>query len=165
MLNMTKVKLEVISDADMYLFHEKGMRGEVSYISKIYSKANNKYLKSHNLKQESNHIIYLDANNLYGFAMSKFLPTGGFKWIDPKEFNLNKYNNNSVKGCVSEVDPTYPKKLLELNNDYPLAPDKIEINREILSKYQLLLIFITFLLAVVKKLVLNFFDDEEYVLH
>ena len=57
------------------------------------------------------------------------------------------------------------KKLLKLNNDYPLAPDKIEINREILSKYQLLLIFITFLLAVVKKLVLNFFDDEEYVLH
>ena len=78
MLNMTKVELEVISDADMYLFHEKGMRGEVSYISKIYSKANNKYLKSHNLKQESNHIMYLDANNLYAFAMSKFLPTGGF---------------------------------------------------------------------------------------
>ena len=102
---------------------------------------------------------------IYGHAMSKFLPTAGFKWIDPKEFNLNKYSNNSVKCCVSEVDLLYPKKLLELLNDYPSVPDKIEINSEILSKYQLLLIFITFLLAMVKKLVLNFFHEGKYLLH
>ena len=69
MLNMTKVKLELISDPDMYIFFKKGMRGGVSYISNRYSKANNKYLKSYNPKQESKHIIYLDTNNLYGYAV------------------------------------------------------------------------------------------------
>ena len=59
--------------------------------------------------------------------MSKFLPTTGFKWIDPKEFGLNKYTSNNSKGCVLEVDIEYPKELPELHNDYPLAPDKIEI--------------------------------------
>ena len=71
----------------MYLYFEKGMRGSVSYISKWCSKANNKYLQSYDLKQESKHIIYLDANNSYAYAMSKFLPTGGFKWIELKEFH------------------------------------------------------------------------------
>ena len=70
--NMTKVKLELISDPDMYSFFEKGMRGGVSYFSNRYSKASNKYLKSYETKQESKHIIYLDANNLYGYAMSNF---------------------------------------------------------------------------------------------
>ena len=110
MLNMTKIKLELISDPDMYIFFEKGMRGGVSYISNRYSKASNKCLKSYDPKQESKH-IYLDANNLYGYAMSKFLPTSGFKWINPKGFDLNKYTSNSSKGCVLEVDLEYPKQL------------------------------------------------------
>ena len=71
----------------MYLLFEKGVRGRVSYIFKRYSKANHKYLKTYNPKQESKHIIYLDANNLYVYVMSKFLPTSRFKWIDPKEFD------------------------------------------------------------------------------
>ena len=79
MLNMKKVELELIPDLDMYIFFEKGKRGGVSYISNRYSKANNKYLKSYDPKQESKHIIYLDANNLYVYAMSKFLPTSSFK--------------------------------------------------------------------------------------
>ena len=69
--------------------------------------------------------------------MPKFLPTSGFKWVDPKEFDLNKYTSNSSKGCVFEVDLEYPKELRELHNDYPLAPDKIEIKREMLTDYQL----------------------------
>ena len=97
MLNMTKVELEIISDADMYLFFEKGMRDVVSYISKSHSKAKNKYLKSYDPKQESKHSIYLDGNNLYGFAMSKFLPAGGFRWTDLKS-DLNNYTSNSSKG-------------------------------------------------------------------
>ena len=67
--------------------------------------------------------------------MSKFLPTNGFKWIDPKYLDSNKYNKNSSKGCVLEIDFEYPKKSHELHNDYPLAPDKTEM----LSKYQLML--------------------------
>ena len=58
----------------MYIIFEEGTRGEISYISNRCSKANNKYLKSYNPKQESKHIIYLDSNNLYGYVMSKFLP-------------------------------------------------------------------------------------------
>ena len=112
------------------------MRGRASYNSKRYSKANNKYLKSYDPKQESKHFIYLDASNLYDYAMSKFLSTGEFLCSDLKEFHLNKYSSNSSKGCISEIDLEYPNKLCELCNDYPLAPDKIEIQREI-SNYQL----------------------------
>ena len=94
MHKMTKIKLELITNPDMYIFFEKGRRGGISYISNRYRKANNKYLKFY----EPKHIIYLDANNLHGYAMSKFLPTSVSKWIDPEEFELNKYTSNSLKG-------------------------------------------------------------------
>ena len=67
MVEMTKTELELIPDPDMYIFFEKGTRKGVSCVSNRYSKANNKYLKSYDLKQESKHIIYLDANNLCFF--------------------------------------------------------------------------------------------------
>ena len=86
-------------------------------ISNRYRKANNKYLKSYEPKQESKHIMYLYANNFYGYAMSKFLPTSGSKWIDPKEFDLNKYTSNRSKRCVFEADLEYPKGLRELHKD------------------------------------------------
>ena len=91
MLNMTKVELEFILVAEMYLFFEKGMRGRVHYISKRYIKVNHKYLKAYDPKWKSKLSICLYANNLYGCAMSKFLPTDGLKSIDPKEFESNKY--------------------------------------------------------------------------
>ena len=100
MFNMAKVKLELISDPEMCIFFEKCVRDGISYIANRYSKAHNKYLKSYDPKQESKHIIYLHANNLYGYAMSKFLPTSGFKWIDLEEFDLNKYTSNSSRGYV-----------------------------------------------------------------
>ena len=90
------------------MFFEKDTRGRISYISNRYGKANNEYLKSHYLNKELKHIIFLDVNNLYDHAMSKFLPTNGFKWINPKEFDLDKYSSN---GCFLEADPEYPKKL------------------------------------------------------
>ena len=110
--------LEHILDAGIYLFFEKVMRGGVSYISNRYSIADNKYLKSNNPKQVSNHVIYLDANNIYGYAMSEYLPTDGFKQILPKEFGLNKYNNNISIGYILEVHFGYPEELPELHNDY-----------------------------------------------
>ena len=73
MLKMAKTELELIPYCDMYIFFEKGTRGAISYISNRYSKANNEYLKSYDPKQELKHIIYLDVNNLYSYAMSKFL--------------------------------------------------------------------------------------------
>ena len=134
-LKIAKSELELIPDLDMYIFFRKGTR-EIPYISNRYSKANNKYLKSYDLKQESKHIIYLDANDLYIYAMYQFLPTSRFKWIRPKEFDLHKYTSNSSKDCVLEADLEYPKELRELNNDYSSAPDKIEIKGELLSQYQ-----------------------------
>ena len=126
MLNMRKVKLELNSDPDMYIFFEQGMRDRVSYISNRYSKANNRCLEFYDPKQESKHITCIDANNLHGHAMSMFLATSGFKCIDTKEFELNKYTSISSKECVLEVDLEYPKELGELNNGYPLAPYKME---------------------------------------
>ena len=133
MLTMTKIELERIPDPDINIFFEKGTRGGMSYTSNEYSKASNKYLKSYDPKQDPKHIINLDANNLQGYAMSKFLPTSGFKWIDPKESDLYKYTSNSSKGGVLEVDLEQPKELHELHNDYALAQDKKEIKRKALS--------------------------------
>ena len=92
-------------------------------------KGNNNSLNSYDSKQESKHIIYLDTNSLYGYEVSRFLPPNGFKWIDPKEFYLNKYANNRLKECVLEVDLAYSKELQKLRNDYLLALDKREIKR------------------------------------
>ena len=108
---MKKVEHELISDADMYLLIEKDMRDRVSYVSKKYSKDDNRYLKSYDAKQQSNDIIYLGANNLYGYAISKFHPTSGFKWTDLKEFDSNKYSSNKSNNCVLELDIQYPKEL------------------------------------------------------
>ena len=166
MLNMTKVELELIPDPGMNIFFEKSTISGVSYISNRSSKGNNKYLKSYDPKQESKYIIYLDANNLYGYAMPKFLPTSGSKWIDPKEFDLNEYTSNSSKGCGLEVDLEYPKELREFHNGYPLASDKIEIKKEMLSDYQLKIADLYNIpIGNVEKLVPNFCDKEKYVIH
>ena len=117
MLNMTKVELERISNVDMYLFFKKGMRPGVSYISKKYSQANSKYLKSFDPKQQSKDIIYLDANNLYRYVMFEFLLKGRFKWIDPNDFGSNKCSSNGSKECVLKIDFVYRKELRELHND------------------------------------------------
>ena len=103
---------------------EKGIRGGVSMISNRYGKANNKYMgKSFKKREPPKYITYLDANNLYGWAMSEPLPTHCFKWMKPKE--LENWRNYS---CILEVGLEYPKSLHDLHSDYPLAPEKIEIN-------------------------------------
>ena len=71
--------------------------------------------------------------------MSRFFPTSRFKWINPKDFEINQYNKNSWKGYVLEADFEYPKELRKLHNNYPLVPDKIEIKTQMLSKYQLMI--------------------------
>ena len=85
MLKMTNIKLELMVDIDMFQFIEKGMRGGVSYIANRYGNANNKYMKEYDEKAPSKYIMYLDANNLYGWAMSQYLPTGNLKWMSDKE--------------------------------------------------------------------------------
>ena len=138
MLKMTEIELDLISDIDIHLFIEKGMRAGISYIAKRYSKANNKYMQSYDAKKPSKCITYLDANNLYGWAMIQDLPYSGFKWLNQKEignFCLNSIGENSSIGYIFEVDLEYPSEMHDLHNDYPLAPEKIEITQNILSKY------------------------------
>ena len=83
------------------------MRGGISYIANRYGKANNKYMEEYNEEDKSKYIMYLDANNLYGWAMSQYLPTGGFKWLNEEEINnidLGKYEEKSNEGLILEVD-------------------------------------------------------------
>ena len=136
MLKITKIELELISDTDMYLFIEKGMREGISYIAKRHSKANNKYMQSYDVNKPNKFIMYLDANNSYGWAMSQYLPYGGFKWLNQKEIeklDVNLTECNSIR-YILEVDLKYPDKLHEMHNDYPIAPEKLKIN-DMLSNY------------------------------
>ena len=84
---MKGIELELTNDIDMHLLIEKGMRGGISYISKRHSKANNKYMKCYDSSKESKYMTYLDGNNLYGYAMSQYLPYSEFKWLNKKEVN------------------------------------------------------------------------------
>ena len=97
MLKMTDIKLELITDIDMFQFIEKGMRGGISYIANRYGKANNKYMKEYDEKASSKYIMYLDANNLYGWAMSQYLPTGGFRWMTEKQI-IETFNYIQILG-------------------------------------------------------------------
>ena len=166
MLKMTETKLELMSDVDMFQFIEKGMRGGISYIANRYGKANNKYMKEYDEKASSKYIMYLDANNLYGWAMSQYLPTGGFKWLSEKEVNLSKFDDESEKGLILEVDLEYPKELHDLHNDYPLAAEKIKVTENMLSPYcKKIAEKFGVKIGLVEKLVPTLFNKERYVLH
>ena len=124
-LKVTNVELELFSDMDMLLMVEKGTRGGVSMISNRYGKANNKYMGDRfDDSKPSKYISYLDANNLYGWAMSKPLPTHGFKWMELSE--LENWENHS---CILEVDLEYPRNLHDSHSDYPPAPEQIKVNK------------------------------------
>ena len=128
MLKMTRIKLELISDVDMHLFIEKGMRGGISYISKRHIKVDG----------DNKLIMYWDANNFYCWAMNQLLPYYDFNFLTKKEiseFCLNSIGENSPIGYILEVDLEYCKKLHDSHSDYPLAPEKIEISSDMLSKY------------------------------
>ena len=141
-LKITKVELELLSDIDMLLMVEEGIRGGVSMISNRYGKSNNKYMgDKFNPSEPSKYITYLDANNLYGWAMSKPLPTHGFKWM-----KVNELKTWEKHPCILEVDLEYPKILHDLHSDYPLAPERIEVNK-------------------VDKLIPNLWNKKKYVVH
>ena len=95
--------------------------------------------------------------------MSKSVPTNGFEWTGPKEFDLNKYTSNSWKGCDLDVDVEYPKELRELHNDYLLAPDIMQIKGDYCPNINNW--FLVFPIGNIKKLVSNFFDNEKYLLY
>ena len=134
MLKMTRVKLEKISDIDKYLFIEKGLRGEISYIAKRDSKANNKYMNDYDHKKSSIFISSLDMNNIYGWAMSEYRPYEGFKWFNVK-FDVMSINEKILIGYFLEVDLEYPDKLHKLHNHYLLDPENLAVSNDMLAKY------------------------------
>ena len=172
MLKMTDIKLELMTDIDMFQFIEKGMRGGISYIANRYGKANNKYMKDYNKDEPSKYIMYLDANNLYGWAMSQYLPTGGFRWMTKKQIdkidkkNVDLYKEDSKKGLILEVDLKYPEDLHDLHNDYPLAAEKIKVKEKMLSKYcKKISNKYNISTGIVYKLIPTLSNKEKYVLH
>ena len=169
MLKMTDIKLELMTDIDMFQFIEKGLRGGISYIANRYGQANNKYMKEYNDKAPSKYIMYLDANNLYGWAMSQYLPTGGFRWMTQKQIdktNLATYNEDSKKGLILEVDLEYPEELHDLHNDYPLGPEKVKVTKNMLSDYCTKISEkYNISTGLVHKLIPTLGNKEKYVLH
>ncbi|CAH3171261.1 unnamed protein product, partial [Porites lobata] len=154
-LKETKQELQLLDDYDMLMMFERGIRGGISHISKRYAEANNKYMKSFDTQKTSTYIQYLDANNLYGWAMSQNLPTHGFKWMrnltKDKVYDILEKINHSMSnrgkiGYIFEVDLAYPEKLWETHNDYPLAPEKMNVNG-------------------VEKLISHFKPRKNYVVH
>ena len=134
----------------MLLMVEEGIRGGICHSIHRYAKANNKYMENYDKNEESSYIQYLDANNLYGWAMSQKLPVNNFKWFeDTSKINeefIKNYNENNKKGYILEVDVKYPKRLHDSHSDLPFLPKRMKIDKR-------------------KKLVCNLQNKKKYVVH
>ena len=146
-LKRTGIKLELLTDSDMLLMFEWGIRGGITQAVRKYASANNKYMgDKFDPKFESSYLQYQDAKNLYGWPMSQPLSTGGFKWIYVNPNEVSELATRTDKGYVLEVDVSYPKELHNQHNDLLFMCERIEING-------------------VEKLVPNLRDKKNYVIH
>ena len=168
LLKKTGVELELPTDLEMHLFIERGMRSAISMVSKRYAKANNPMLLDYDPSQPKKYIMYLDANNLHGWAMSKPLPKRDLKWkrVLPTKEEIQKKKETAKNGWILEVDLEYPAELPEEHNSYPLAPEKKIVKKERMSDYQKSLINDLELKPPdSEKLLLTLGDKNNYVVH
>ena len=168
LLKKTGVELELLTDYDQHLFIEKGLRGGISMVSKRYARANNPLIEGYDSSKPNTHIFYLDANNLYGWAMSQPLPTGGFQWVDDCDKlaeTITEHPADSREGFILEVDLEYPGELHNVHNAYPLAPERMVVKKEWMSEYQHELLDAGVASSEVEKLVPNLYNKNSYVLH
>ena len=148
----SNIELELLTDYNMMLMVEEGIRGGICHSIYRYAKVNNKYMKNYNNNEESSYIQYLDANNLYGWVMSKKLPVNGFRWLDSDKINeineefIKNYNESHNKVYILKVDVRYPKRLHDLHSDLPFLPERMEINK-------------------CKKLICNLCNKKKYIIH
>ena len=168
-LKISKVKLQLFTEEDMYLFIESGIRGGISTITKRFAKANNDRIDGYNPEEDVSHLLYIDANNLYGWAMSQLLPTHNFRWMDPDEVDgiierIQEIADDSELGYIFEVDLHYPQQLHDAHNGYPLAPEHLEITEDMLSPYQTST-YPTHRLRKTRKLAPNLYDKKNYIVH
>ena len=149
-LKKTEVEIESLTDVDMLLMVEKGIRGGICHAIHRYAKANNKYMKNYEKNEESLFLEYLDANKLHGWAMSQKLPVNGFKFVRKvskiDEDFIKNYDEDTDKGYKLEVDVEYPKNLHDLHSDLPFLPERMKIDK-------------------CNKLVCNLYDKKNYVIH
>ena len=132
-LKKTGVKVESLTDINMLSMVGKGSRDGICHVINRYAKVSNKYMKNCNKSKESSYLMYLDANNLYGWAMSQTLPGNGFKWKkNVSKFDedfIKNYNENSNKEYILEVDIEYPKNLLNFHGDLPFLAERKKIKK------------------------------------
>ena len=132
-LKKTELELELITDVDMLLMG-KGIRGGICHAILRYAKANNKYMKDYNKDEEESFLEYLDANNLYGWAMSELLPVDGFKWMEDlskiEEDFIKNYDKDSDEGYILDVDVEYPKNLHDLHSDLSFLPERMKTDNK-----------------------------------
>ena len=165
LLKLTNVELELLTDSNMYLFVEKGLRGGISMVSHRHAIANNPQMENYDPEQPTSFLQYLDANNLYGWAMSQPMPTGGFQWVNYTD-QIRETPAAANHGYILEVDLEYPFQLHTAHNDYPLAPEKLKVKAEWMSPYQMDLIRqLNVAGTEVEKLVPNLQPKIRYVLH
>ena len=172
MLLFTDAELELIADPQMFQMIDNGIRGGVAMIVKRYAKANNPELEADfNPNLPTSYIIYLDANNLYGWAMSQFLPYRGFRWLTTEECELIDWTvqrDEQPIGYFIECDLLYDKSFHDEHNDYPLAPERMQMQYEKLNETQLK-IFRNYRISKsslqVTKLVPHFLSRKKYCVH
>ena len=154
--------------SDMYLFVEKMIRGGISMICHRHAKANNKYLDVHNKEELQKYILYLDANNLYGYAMSQYLPVGGYKWNTElwDENKIMRLKDEDDIGYIFQVDLIYPTELHDKHKYYPLCPTRRLVTDNMLSDFTTKLkIEKNITSDHVEKLICDLGDKKNYIMH
>ncbi|XP_071578598.1 uncharacterized protein [Temnothorax nylanderi] len=125
MLRYSGVRFELLTDIDMAMFVERGIRGGLSQCSLRYARANNRHVPTYDSSQPTTYLMYYDVNNLYGWAMSESLPYANFQWLeDPENFDVTTVPTDSDVGYILEVDLEYPPELHDAHADLPLCPTR-----------------------------------------
>ena len=128
-LKHTGIKLELLTDPDLLLMFERGIRGGITQAVRKYAAANNPYMgDKSDPTEDTTNLQYLDTNSLYGWAMSQPLPTGGFRWVSIKPNEISELATRTDKGYMLEDDVSYPKELHNPHNDSPFMCDRMEVN-------------------------------------
>ena len=172
-LKYTRVKLELPTDIDMSMFFDKGLIGGISLIANQYARANHAGLGEHfDPNKLLSFILMVDCNNQYGWSMSQYLPTGGFKWLNVEDKYVEEWveflkdqKEEQNKGYFLEVDLEYPRELHDLHDTFPCAPEHVEIKEKMLSDYQKKMGNKLGVKYGGEKLCLTLHDKEKYVMH
>ncbi|XP_031359107.1 uncharacterized protein LOC116182706 [Photinus pyralis] len=155
MLKYTRQELELLTDQDMFLFVERGIRGGLSQVcSKRRAHANNKYMSKYDSTKPDVYLMYNDINNQYGWSMSQYLPYGGFEWVD-SNIDITTIPDDADEGYILEVDLEYPQHLHDAHTDLPFCA--LHINPKTMKPPTEA--------AEISKLMATLNNKEKYVIH